>query len=393
MQAQRPRQISLSVTRLQPFAALADGENRLTDTGKKRYNIFVASPSRPPHTAPESPRHPFICTEHSLKGIIMRCPKCGYISFDAAAPCSGCSTDLSATANLLHGTAIAGSPRVFLHPPDEQESAAPAPNEGHEENIDDAIAMTEMAEIEDLTFDLEDDPGLAMPDEHIIARQDDTVAEETDLLLVEPEDISLALNEPDEPPDLLVAASAGTAAVAGVLGDVFHEEDHSLSLDDISTADSETDLDLADNDSTLDFTLNDIESTAQEPHDNGISLTIDPSPRPGGAMTLTGEDDGIAMSDETLDLGAMHDLSLDEEPLSLDTMNSNQVESLDFEDLGQNDTTHQQSGLSLESESDEAIDDLTNLFDDIVINDTQSDDDAKPMRTDIVDLELELNKE
>lgn len=44
----------------------------------------------------------------------MRCPKCGYISFDHLTACSNCSRDISALVDELHGTSIETDLSLFL---------------------------------------------------------------------------------------------------------------------------------------------------------------------------------------------------------------------------------------------------------------------------------------
>ena len=44
----------------------------------------------------------------------MRCPKCGYISFDHMSSCSKCGRDISELATELQGTSIKADTPTFL---------------------------------------------------------------------------------------------------------------------------------------------------------------------------------------------------------------------------------------------------------------------------------------
>lgn len=66
----------------------------------------------------------------------MRCPKCGYLSFDSLSSCRKCSRDLVETAEKLHGTAAEHEEPFFLGPTlgvageEELESVQDLPTEG-----------------------------------------------------------------------------------------------------------------------------------------------------------------------------------------------------------------------------------------------------------------------
>lgn len=62
----------------------------------------------------------------------MRCPKCGYITFDQPESCGSCDADLTKTAENLRGTGVAATPGFFLQPvfesPNDQEETAETEN-------------------------------------------------------------------------------------------------------------------------------------------------------------------------------------------------------------------------------------------------------------------------
>ena len=53
----------------------------------------------------------------------MRCPKCGYISFDLVEKCTKCGKNISGAAEVLHGTTTSTDPPVFLKFDKEPEGA------------------------------------------------------------------------------------------------------------------------------------------------------------------------------------------------------------------------------------------------------------------------------
>lgn len=88
----------------------------------------------------------------------MRCPKCGYISFDRQKSCGKCSNDLTAVAEELRGTAGKAAVPLFLgavlgkQKPSEDE-AAPAPYEEEEPfTLDELEVEPPSAEVEELDF-------------------------------------------------------------------------------------------------------------------------------------------------------------------------------------------------------------------------------------------------
>ena len=102
----------------------------------------------------------------------MRCPKCGYISFDRQKSCGKCSNDLTAVAEQLKGTVIKAATPFFLGAVlGKQEPAEVEPvSASHEEEetlvLDELEAETPPAGEEELDFagaplgeeDLEDQP-------------------------------------------------------------------------------------------------------------------------------------------------------------------------------------------------------------------------------------------
>ena len=102
----------------------------------------------------------------------MRCPKCGYISFDRQKSCGKCSNDLTAVAEQLKGTVIKAATPFFLgavlgkQEPAEVESVSAFHEEEEALVLDELGAEAPSADEEELDFagapldeeDLEDQP-------------------------------------------------------------------------------------------------------------------------------------------------------------------------------------------------------------------------------------------
>jgi len=85
----------------------------------------------------------------------MRCPKCGYISFDHLTTCLNCSKDLSDQASAAHGTTYNAVAPAFLK--------FPSPGELREDEDD----------IEMMSDELEDDLSVVDPDLDILIKEDE----------------------------------------------------------------------------------------------------------------------------------------------------------------------------------------------------------------------------
>jgi hypothetical protein len=112
----------------------------------------------------------------------MRCPKCGYISFDHLIACSNCSRDISALVDELHGTSIESDLSLFLGSVIGEEPTA------MDLQSDELVFATSQAE--DLILDEE------LPQEGEITIQLDEAS-----LKQVPEESALDL-EPESPPEL-----------------------------------------------------------------------------------------------------------------------------------------------------------------------------------------------
>ncbi len=235
----------------------------------------------------------------------MRCPKCGYISFDHMESCRKCKKDISGTADV-EGTTYHASAPSFLRVP-EKNTADPV-----EENMS---ALQSNDEIEG-EFEFSD------PDLDILVDDDENGATitfgEADIdngdFLLEPEDesdedgtfefeldddtdssddvesIAAPLNVPDELSDIsdLAPPEEGDGPIASVSSDM------SLSLDDETSLDEELDLDGLD----LDLGLGGDKKVA----DSDMSLSLDDIDlSPGDLLEETSELDSMSL-----------DLSLDE---------------------------------------------------------------------------------
>ena len=132
----------------------------------------------------------------------MRCPKCGFISFDHLASCSKCGRDISEVASELQGTSIKVAPPMFLSGAlaafaESEESFEEHAMEGdvaggidfNMEMEDEAVEMDAAAEDVDFSFEEEEEAFDVAPEE------------DADFEIVEEEegaDISLAEAEAEE---------------------------------------------------------------------------------------------------------------------------------------------------------------------------------------------------
>jgi len=89
----------------------------------------------------------------------MRCPKCGYISFDHLASCKKCNKDISEASENLDGTIFAVAVPLFL---DIEHQEDEAQGEEVEESLEDEVAVEDIEMLDEGGDDvvLEDDAGL-----------------------------------------------------------------------------------------------------------------------------------------------------------------------------------------------------------------------------------------
>ncbi len=91
----------------------------------------------------------------------MRCPKCGFISFDQVETCGKCGKDISGEAELLKGTITNIAPPCFLRfDADQDEPEAPESVEEATESETEEVVMDMAGESSrEIEFSLGDEPG------------------------------------------------------------------------------------------------------------------------------------------------------------------------------------------------------------------------------------------
>ena len=122
----------------------------------------------------------------------MRCPKCGFISFDHLASCSKCGRDISEVASELQGTSIKVAPPMFL-------SGALAAFAESEESFEEHAMEDDVAGGIDFNMEMEDEVDFSFEEEE--EAFDVAPEEDADFEIVEEEegaDISLAEAEAEE---------------------------------------------------------------------------------------------------------------------------------------------------------------------------------------------------
>jgi hypothetical protein len=114
----------------------------------------------------------------------MRCPKCGYISFDHLATCLNCSKDLSELSSTAHGTTYHAEAPTFLKFPEK------------------GALREEVEDIEMMPEELDDEFDVVDPDLDVLTKEEDQEIEfnPEGSLLEEGDDegYSIALDEEDE---------------------------------------------------------------------------------------------------------------------------------------------------------------------------------------------------
>ena len=188
----------------------------------------------------------------------MRCPKCGYISFDRQKSCGKCSNDLTAVAEQLQGTLSKAAPPFFLGAAlgkPETYAAEPGPAHHEEEeplDLDELVADTPPTDEDELDFagapldedDLEDQPLPSFSFEDIDVSD-----------LVPPQE-----QEEAEEPVLSLGDEEEEALIAPIPGD----DDNSLTGIEFPGFDSDDALAVDEKESPLD----DLEYEVAEPQAN-----------------------------------------------------------------------------------------------------------------------------
>ena len=211
----------------------------------------------------------------------MRCPKCGYISFDRQRSCGKCSNDLTAVSEQLQGTVGKAAVPFFLgaalgqQPPSHAESA-PDFQEEETLSLDDLEADAPPADEDDLDFagaPLDEDeleaqplPSLGLEDidvSDLVPPQEEEEEKEELVLHIgnEQQETILAPAPPQEEedtlagiefsglePDDLLSTAAQEPPPAGTEDDEIIDLSSLMSFDEPSTkpADNDEDLDILD---------------------------------------------------------------------------------------------------------------------------------------------------
>jgi len=164
----------------------------------------------------------------------MRCPKCGFISFDHLASCSKCGRDISEVASELQGTSIKVAPPMFL-------SGALAAFAESEESFEEHAMEDDVAGGIDFNMEMEDE---AVEMDAAAEDVDFSFEEEEEAFDVAPEeDADFEIVEEEEGADISLAeAEAEEAGIAEEDVDIELEaeaEDTFEELDFMSSVDEE----------------------------------------------------------------------------------------------------------------------------------------------------------
>ena len=200
----------------------------------------------------------------------MRCPKCGFISFDHLASCAKCGRDISEVASELQGTSIKVETPMFL-------SGALAALSESEESFEDHAMEADADEGIDFDMEMEADEEEAG---EITAAEEDVdfsfekeaeefeVAEKADIGLAEPEAEEAAGigGETEEAADFEIKAEAEEEPELEKAEDSFEELDFMGVVDDEEEGGLEFDLE--------DF-MEDIDDDKPEASATGDAVDID----------------------------------------------------------------------------------------------------------------------
>ncbi len=126
-------------------------------------------------------------------GSIMRCPKCGYISFDYLESCRKCKKNISEASGELGGTVFEAPSPVFLNPKGADAEAEPLSAEEHELVEDEGGEEAEP--MMDLSFE---EDALVTEDEIVLDFNDEGEGDGVDLSLVPDEEPTLELDDSEE---------------------------------------------------------------------------------------------------------------------------------------------------------------------------------------------------
>ena len=164
----------------------------------------------------------------------MRCPKCGFISFDHLAACAKCGRDISEVASELQGTSIKVEAPMFL-------SGALAALSESEESFEDHAMEADGDE--GIDFDMEMEADEEEAGEMTAAEEDvdfsfEKEAEEFEVA----EEADIGLAEPEEAADFEIEAKAEEEPELEKAEDSFEELDFLGGVDDEEEGGLEFDL-------------------------------------------------------------------------------------------------------------------------------------------------------
>jgi len=118
----------------------------------------------------------------------MRCPKCGFISFDHLTSCTKCGKDIAEVASELQGTSIKLETPMFL-------SAALAGYGDREGSFEEISMETEVEEGVDISMETEFEEGVD------ISMEDEPVEQEAPEMAGTEADIDFSIEEDEAKPD------------------------------------------------------------------------------------------------------------------------------------------------------------------------------------------------
>lgn len=276
----------------------------------------------------------------------MKCPKCGYISFDDLSTCTKCSTDLSAIAEELKGTGTETEPDFFLG------SAIKNTNLDFDDTFSSTQTLPPLESDVELDFDdtanttqgISFSPGTPPP-----APADDDLDNTGDVAIELGEIMPIDLSQLDATTEISALASQGRQDATESLPD---EATMAVDLADLTSQDLEAATsDLADDSMDLTAQLADLES-----EDADATMALE--------SIETGADEAEEDLDETIILPDLDQLDVEmaeeegeAEELSLDDTAAMELDGL--EDID--------DGLEATADEDEAAPELN--LDDIDLSD------------------------
>lgn len=261
----------------------------------------------------------------------MRCPKCGYISYDHQDSCGSCKKDLSTIKNLYNGGVKKVAAPKFLIFGEEAASIAAQQQQINEDIEDEIYIDDEDASDTDIDISIDDDEDLSSLDlsglddleelEDISFDEDSKPAKPTDDLVDEDFSSGLDLDFSDDDDDEAIIEDEGIV-IAPL------EE-----LDDLPPATNNEKLDDLNSEEEFDFSFDDLDS--DEPTDSNSIISEDEieldesnfdvnSSSDENIVKIEDLSEGEIEKASTSDIGSLsmediEDLSLDEIELSLPT--------------------------------------------------------------------------